>query len=87
MLFPSFILFEFQGKSKDVMLLGCIGDDFTGSNDLASTLARGGMEMAQYCGGPNEDAEQKIEAGVIALKSRSILNKTAVIQSLQALEW
>jgi uncharacterized protein YgbK (DUF1537 family) len=25
------------------MLLGCIGDDFTGSSDLANTLARGGM--------------------------------------------
>ncbi|MEO0746635.1 MAG: four-carbon acid sugar kinase family protein, partial [Pseudomonadota bacterium] len=25
------------------MLLGCIGDDFTGSSDLANTLAKQGM--------------------------------------------
>ena len=28
------------------MLLGCIGDDFTGSSDLANTLAKQGMRFA-----------------------------------------
>ena len=30
------------------MLLGCIGDDFTGSSDLANTLAKAGMAVVQY---------------------------------------
>ena len=29
------------------MLLGCIGDDFTGSSDLANTLAKQGMRTVQ----------------------------------------
>jgi len=32
------------------MLLGCIGDDFTGSSDLANTLAKQGMYTVQYTG-------------------------------------
>ncbi|MEL6795024.1 MAG: four-carbon acid sugar kinase family protein, partial [Pseudomonadota bacterium] len=27
------------------MLLGCVGDDFTGSSDLANTLAKQGMRV------------------------------------------
>ena len=54
------------------MLLGCIGDDFTGSSDLANTLAKGGMAVVQYSGVPSAPAEASVEAGVIALKSRSI---------------
>lgn len=34
------------------MILGCIGDDFTGSSDLANTLAKGGMRTVQYNGVP-----------------------------------
>ena len=34
------------------MLLGCIGDDFTGSSDLGNTLAKGGMRTFQYCRHP-----------------------------------
>lgn len=69
------------------MLLGCIGDDFTGSSDLANTLARGGMRTAQYCGIPNKSAAADVQAGVIALKSRSIPAAEAVRQSLAALDW
>ncbi|MBS4011216.1 MAG: hypothetical protein KGZ72_10735, partial [Roseovarius sp.] len=32
------------------MLLGCIGDDFTGSSDLANTLTKAGMRTVQYVG-------------------------------------
>jgi len=32
------------------MKLGCIGDDFTGSSDLANTLAKQGMRVVQYSG-------------------------------------
>ena len=69
------------------MLLGCIGDDFTGSSDLANTLAKGGMAVVQYSGVPSAPAEASVEAGVIALKSRSILAKEAIKQSLAALKW
>ena len=69
------------------MLLGCIGDDFTGSSDLANTLARQGVHVAQYAGVPSGPADPAIEAGVVALKSRTIPVSEAVALSLKALEW
>lgn len=69
------------------MLLGCIGDDFTGSSDLANTLSKQGMRCVQYSGVPKGPAAKDVEAGVIALKSRSIDPLDAVRQSLEALEW
>lgn len=69
------------------MLLGCIGDDFTGSSDLANTLSKQGMQTVQYTGIPDHPAAEQVEAGVVALKSRSIDPAEAVRQSLQALFW
>lgn len=69
------------------MLLGCIGDDFTGSSDLANTLAKEGMRVVQYSGVPEFEAAAEVEAGVVSLKSRSIDSVEAVRQSLVALEW
>lgn len=69
------------------MLLGCIGDDFTGSSDLANTLAKAGMRTVQYSGVPTGTAAEDVQAGVIALKSRSIAPQDAIKQSLEALEW
>jgi 3-dehydrotetronate 4-kinase len=69
------------------MLLGCIGDDFTGSSDLANTLAKGGMRTVQYNGVPRTDADRSVGAGVVALKTRTIPAPEAVKQSLAALEW
>ncbi len=69
------------------MLLGCIGDDFTGSSDLANTLSKQGMRCVQYTGIPSEPANKNVEAGIVALKSRSINPEEAVRQSLQALKW
>jgi uncharacterized protein YgbK (DUF1537 family) len=69
------------------MLLGCIGDDFTGSSDLANTLARQGMRTALFAGAPISPAAPDVEAGVVALKSRSVPAAEAVALSLQALEW
>lgn len=69
------------------MKLGCIGDDFTGSSDLANTLAKEGMTVVQYTGVPDEPAGDDVEAGVVSLKSRSIAPKEAVRLSLEALEW
>ncbi len=69
------------------MLLGCIGDDFTGSSDLANTLAKGGMRAVQYTGIPDGSAGDDVQAGVVALKSRSIDPADAVRLSLAALDW
>ncbi|WP_340107880.1 3-oxo-tetronate kinase [Pikeienuella sp. HZG-20] len=69
------------------MLLGCVGDDFTGSSDLANTLAKGGMRVTQYAGVPAGPAAPGVEAGVVALKSRTIPRDEAVRLSLMALEW
>ena len=69
------------------MILGCIGDDFTGSSDLGNTLARGGMRTVQYVGLPEAPAAADVEAGIVALKSRSIPPSEAVTLSLRALDW
>jgi uncharacterized protein YgbK (DUF1537 family) len=69
------------------MLLGCIGDDFTGSSDLANTLAKQGMRTVQYTGVPTVPAGADVEAGVVALKTRSIPAVDAIAQSLAALDW
>ncbi|TAN26672.1 MAG: four-carbon acid sugar kinase family protein [Castellaniella sp.] len=69
------------------MLLGCIADDFTGASDLANTLAKGGMSTVQFAGVPQSADAPDCEAGVVALKTRSIAADDAVRQSLQALRW
>lgn len=69
------------------MLLGCIGDDFTGCSDLANTLAKAGMRTVQYGGTPTYPADVEVQAGVVSLKSRSIDPAEAVRQSLDALHW
>ena len=69
------------------MLLGCIGDDFTGSSDLANTLAKAGMHTVQYSGVPDRPANADVHAGVVSLKTRSIPAADAIAQSLTALDW
>jgi len=69
------------------MLLGCIADDFTGASDLANTLAKGGMATMQFVGVPDGAAPASCEAGVVALKSRTIPVAEAVRQSLAACDW
>ncbi|WP_207099454.1 3-oxo-tetronate kinase [Paracoccus shandongensis] len=69
------------------MLLGCIGDDFTGSSDLGNTLARAGMRVVQYSGTPSAPADPSVEAGIVALKSRTLPVADAVRLSLEALDW
>ena len=69
------------------MLLGCIADDFTGASDLANTLAKGSMSTMQFVGVPKGVAPTGCEAGVVALKTRSIAATDAVAQSLAALDW
>lgn len=74
------------------MLLGVIADDFTGASDIANTLAKGlpgqgGLRTAQFLNVPRTKATGDIEAGVVALKSRSIPAAEAIAQSLAALRW
>lgn len=74
------------------MLLGVIADDFTGASDIANTLAKGlpgqgGLRTAQFVGVPKEPAPDAIEAGVVALKSRSVPLAEALEVSLAALAW
>ena len=35
------------------MLLGVIGDDFTGSSDIANNLKKAGMSVGRYSGVPD----------------------------------
>ena len=69
------------------MLLGCIGDDFTGSSDIANTLARGGMRTTLFSGVPSGPAGSEVEVGVVALKSRTAPVADAVARSLEAATW
>lgn len=74
------------------MLIGVIADDFTGASDIANTLAKGHadsppLQVVQYLGVPHAAAAAPVEAGVIALKSRSNPAQQAVAQSLAALDW
>ena len=73
------------------MILGIIGDDFTGSSDIANNLKKSGMHVSMYAGVPklssNEAKLQNTEAAVIALKTRTIPIKEAITESLKALNW
>lgn len=74
------------------MLIGVIADDFTGASDIAVTLAKGlvgegGLSTTQYSGIPAAPAEADVEAGVVALKSRSIPASEAVALALAACRW
>jgi 3-dehydrotetronate 4-kinase len=50
-------------------------------------LTKGGMRTVQYSGIPQSGADSGVEAGIIALKSRTIPPAEAVAQSLAALGW
>lgn len=67
--------------------LGVIADDFTGASDIALTLAEGGMVTVQYAGIPAQVAADDVEAGVVALKCRTISPETAVAQCVAAADW
>lgn len=67
------------------MLLGAIADDFTGASDLANTLAKEGMATTLFVGAGGKAGD--CEAGVVALKTRSIPAADAVAQSLNAARW
>jgi 3-dehydrotetronate 4-kinase len=67
--------------------LGCIGDDFTGSTDLAGMLVRDGLRTVQMIGVPRTPPPPGVDAIVVALKSRTSPPEDAVAESLAALQW
>jgi uncharacterized protein YgbK (DUF1537 family) len=68
--------------------IGAIADDFTGATDLAVTLVKNGMKVAQFFGVPTGPVDlSRTDAVVVALKSRTIAAPKAVAQSLDALDW
>ena len=73
------------------MKLGIIGDDFTGSSDIANNLKKSGMQVSMYAGiptlVPSEIKKELTDAAVIALKTRTIPIEEAISESLKALAW
>ena len=69
------------------MRLGVVADDFTGASDIGLVLASGGLRTVQYVGVPGGPADPGVEAGVVALRSRTAPVAEAVARSLAALEW
>jgi uncharacterized protein YgbK (DUF1537 family) len=70
------------------LVLGCIGDDYTGSSDLANALTRAGLRTVQTIGVPAGDLDlPEADAVVVALKSRSIAPEAAVAMALPARAW
>jgi 3-dehydrotetronate 4-kinase len=67
--------------------LGCIADDFTGATDLANNLVRTGLRVIQTIGIPEKPLDEEVDVVVVALKTRTVPAKDAVLQSLAALAW
>jgi len=65
------------------MILGCIADDFTGAADFASILSGQGMCTSLVTSVADIEGI-RADAGVVALKTRSISMTDAVLQSLEA---
>jgi len=69
-------------------LLGCIADDFTGGTDLANNLVKSGFRTIQTIGIPISVKQlEKIDAVVVALKTRTCPVEQAVRESKDALHW
>ncbi|MEJ6397475.1 3-oxo-tetronate kinase [Yoonia sp. 208BN28-4] len=68
------------------MKLGVIADDFTGASDIALTIAEAGMTVAQFSGVPDA-GRSDVDAGVVALKSRTAPVADAIAQSVAACDW
>ena len=75
-------------QNKPMPFLGCIADDFTGGTDLANNLVKSGFRTVQTIGIPKTVAQlEKIDAVVVALKTRTSPVEQAVRESKEALLW
>ena len=74
---------------EQMLILGCVADDFTGASDAASFLQKGGMNVLLSNGVPKAgfNLPEEIQAVVIALKSRTQKTEEAVADSMAALRW
>ena len=73
---------------KNKLLFGCVADDFTGAGDGASFLVKSGISTVLYNGIPKKNLEDKnVQGAVIALKTRNVKKKQAVVESLKAFAW
>jgi uncharacterized protein YgbK (DUF1537 family) len=72
---------------KGTNVLGIIADDFTGATDIATMLRRSGHRVAVVLedGAPSPEQLARLDAVVVALKSRSGSKEEAVAASLDAL--
>lgn len=71
------------------IIIGCVGDDFSGSSDAASFFAKEGIKTLLFNGTPKDDILDFDEniAVVIALKTRTQETSCAVSDTLEAFEW
>jgi uncharacterized protein YgbK (DUF1537 family) len=71
------------------IIIGCVGDDFSGSSDAASFFAKEGIKTLLFNGTPTYDLQEYDEsiAVVIALKTRTQETSQAVSDTLEAFEW
>jgi uncharacterized protein YgbK (DUF1537 family) len=77
-----------RGPFMPVLLIGAIGDDVTGSTDLALMLSKHGMSVVQTIGlPPPGSVVHDAQAAVVALKSRTAPVEQAVADSLAACDW
>ncbi len=77
-----------NGEKVMSILLGAIGDDLTGSADLALMLGKHGLPALQLIGVPESQIGLgNARAAVVALKSRTAPAAEAVAQSLAACDW
>lgn len=68
--------------------IGIVADDFTGASDAASFLSKQGIKTILYNGIPSKsDLEEKVNAIVIALKTRTEEKNKAIKDSERAFEW
>lgn len=74
------------------ILLGCVGDDFSGSSDAASFFVEEGIKTFLFNGIPEKSIEDYLHKDedavvVIALKTRTAQTLQAVSDTLEAFEW
>ena len=75
-------------RNESSLLIGAIGDDMTGSTDLALMLGKHGLSVVQYIGVPSGDMKvENAHAAIIGLKTRTLSVDIAIEQSLSAYSW
>lgn len=71
------------------IIIGCVGDDFSGSSDAASFFVKAGVSTYLFNGIPKDKVsfDEEYVAIVIALKTRTDDKNKAIKDSLEAFQW